>query len=312
MPQQSDWRYCQNCHAMFYDGFGNKGNCQVGGRGHTAQGLNFTLPYGEPSTDTAQTNWRFCNKCYLMFYNGYSDKGSCAAGSGHSAQGIVFALPHSFPSSASAQGDWRYCQKCHAMFYDGYADKGACAAGGGHVAQGLNFSLPFSKGEGTGATRPSFTAAWSAFTKVNVPVKDVGTIIGGKVKQNTDSEIFENACPIRMSYVLNKTTVKIPFIPGETVSGAVAGEWYMFHVNKMMSFLEDKFGPADKTVTSSPKESDFAGLRGILVVKGHGRDNAKGHVTLWNGSVCVDSCHLAHDPDNGRFVPEKASLWKLP
>ena len=145
MPQQSDWRYCQKCHAMFYDGFGNKGNCPPSGGGHVAQGLNFTLLYGEPSTAPAQTNWRFCNKCCVMFYDGYADKGTCPAGGGHSAQGIIFSLPHSVPSSANAQGDWRYCQKCHAMFYDGYGDKGNCpAGGGGHVAQGLNFTLPHS------------------------------------------------------------------------------------------------------------------------------------------------------------------------
>ena len=53
--------------------------------------------------------------------------------------------------------------------------------------------------------RPSFNEAWSAFGKVNFPVADVGRIIGGNVGQNISGGYFENACPIRMSYVLNAT-----------------------------------------------------------------------------------------------------------
>jgi hypothetical protein len=155
MPQQSEWRYCQKCHAMFYDGFGNKGRCQAGGA-HVAQGLNFTLLYGDQNVGAAQTSWRFCDKCYVMFYDGYGDKGSCATAGGHSAQGIVFSLTHSVPGSATAQNNWRYCQKCHAMFYDGYGNKGACSAGGGHLAQGLNFVLSHTGAVGyVGGTRPA-------------------------------------------------------------------------------------------------------------------------------------------------------------
>jgi hypothetical protein len=44
---------------------------------------------------------------------------------------------------------------------------------------------------------------------VNVPVADVGKKIGGNVQKNIDAHIFENACPIRMSYVLNKTGLPI-------------------------------------------------------------------------------------------------------
>lgn len=77
-----------------------------------------------------------------------------------------------------------------------------------------------------------------------------------------------------------------------------------------MNYLEFRFGKPDKVVRS-PKTSDFAGMKGIIVVKGHGWDNAKGHVTIWNGVHCSDTCHLLHDPDNGPFVPETASIWML-
>jgi hypothetical protein len=148
VPGQTDWRYCKDCHALFFNGYPDKGRCP-GSQGHTAQGLNFTLPYGAPGGSGAQQNWRYCEKCHAMFFDGYADKGSCPAGGGHSAQGINFALPHSVPSTATTQGNWRYCQKCHLMFYDGYGDKGKCQAGGGHSAQGLNFALPYGENKDT-------------------------------------------------------------------------------------------------------------------------------------------------------------------
>ena len=158
--------------------------------------------------------------------------------------------------------------------------------------------------------RPSFHAAWVAFTYVNVPVEAVGKKIGGNVQKNIDAHIFENACPIRMSYVLNKTG--LPIVRGsgyEVVSGADA-RLYLFRVNEMMDYLTRALGKPDKTVKSPTPES-FAGLKGIIVVKGHGWSNARGHVTLWDGMRCSDTCHLMHDPDNGPFIPETASLWIL-
>ncbi|MBJ5024035.1 hypothetical protein JGF43_25155, partial [Salmonella enterica subsp. enterica serovar Agona] len=56
----------------------------------------------------------------------------------------------------------------------------------------------------------------------------------------------------------------------------------------------------------------FIGKKGIIVVKGHGWSNARGHVTVWNGSICADQGHLLNDPDNGPFVPEVGTLWILP
>ena len=67
--------------------------------------------------------------------------------------------------------------------------------------------------------RPSFTSAWSRFNEVNLPVASVGKKIGGKVGSNVASGIFQNACPIRMSYVLNYCGVRIPKSGYAVVSG---------------------------------------------------------------------------------------------
>lgn len=158
--------------------------------------------------------------------------------------------------------------------------------------------------------RPSFAGAWSAFSAVRGSVAEVGKLIGGRVKENIDSGVFQNACPIRMSYVLNQTGFPVRHSPGcATVSGG-DGKQYIFRANDMMSYLERAFGRPDRTI-GSPEESDFRDLKGIIVVKGHGWSNARGHATLWNGSLRSDTCHLLRDPDNGLFVPETASLWAL-
>ncbi|SAI70872.1 Uncharacterised protein [Bordetella ansorpii] len=160
--------------------------------------------------------------------------------------------------------------------------------------------------------RPSFNSAWSAFTAVNMSVKQVGQKIGGQVKVNTEMTTggFENACPIRMSYVLNATGFPIPRNRAyATVSGA-DNRQYMYRVNDMMAYLERTFGKPDLTV-KSPKPSDFANMKGIVVVRGHGWSNARGHVTLWNGTSCSDTCHFLYDPENGTFTPDTAAIWKL-
>ena len=160
--------------------------------------------------------------------------------------------------------------------------------------------------------RPSFQSAWAAFMAVRLPVVAVGKKIGGNVQRNVEMPVggFKNACPIRMSYVLNQTGFPVrKSARYATVSGGDHMQ-YLYRVDDMMRYLEDTLGKPDK-VARSPKTSDFAGMKGIIVVKGHGWDNAKGHVTLWNGTQCSDTCHLMSDPDNGPFVPDTASIWVL-
>lgn len=158
--------------------------------------------------------------------------------------------------------------------------------------------------------RPNFALAWARFAEVHVDVAAVGAKIGGKVGQNVASGVFENACPIRMSYVLNYNGVPIPS-RGYHVSSGQDRKWYMYRVPEMMLFLERTFGAADAT-HARPTPTDFAGQQGILAVRGTGWNNAVGHVTLWNGRGCSDTCHLLNDPENGTFVPQTASLWLLP
>ncbi len=77
--QQSAWRYCGKCRAMFYDGDpANKGACPTGG-GHAAHGYTFVLPHQMAAGPNQQDAWRHCGKCRTMFYDGdAANKGVCA------------------------------------------------------------------------------------------------------------------------------------------------------------------------------------------------------------------------------------------
>ena len=165
----------------------------------------------------------------------------------------------------------------------------------------------------TNRPRPSFKRAWAAFMEVNVPVPAVGYLIGGNVRKNIELPYdvgFQNACPIRMSYVFNKTGFLVPKCARYAVVSGADHRWYMYRVPDMLRYLEDTFGKPDKVV-KQPKPEDFVGLQGILVTKGRGWRDAVGHVTLWDGGRCSDVCHLTGDPKNGKFVPDVASIWIL-
>lgn len=138
---QAQWRYCDKCHAMFYNGFPAKGRCPQGGA-HNAYGYVFHLPYDLPENPKAQSAWRFCQKCMVMFWNGQPNKGRCAAGGAHEAQGYQFVLPHDIIPDNNNQDKWRFCDKCRTMFYDVSSPQGSCPAGGTHNAQGYMFVLP--------------------------------------------------------------------------------------------------------------------------------------------------------------------------
>ena len=146
---QQDWRFCNKCFILYYDGYhkdnqpkdANRGRCPAGGA-HFPQGWNFELPFNTRPEGDTQEKWRFCDKCSSMFYDGYEPKtGACPAGGGHHAAGYNFVLHHDTAATLISQDSWRFCDRCFGMYYDGYAQKGTCPAGGGHHPNGHIFVL---------------------------------------------------------------------------------------------------------------------------------------------------------------------------
>lgn len=151
------------------------------------------------------------------------------------------------------------------------------------------------------AQRPNFNLAWAAFSRVNGSVAHVGQVIGGKVRLNIDGGIFTNACAIRMSYVLNQTGFPITANAGAVSSGD-GGARYLYRVKDLVPHLEKLFGKPEHT-HEKPTAANFAGKRGILVFDVPIWSDASGHATLWNGTMCSDSCYFAEST--------RASLWEL-
>lgn len=158
--------------------------------------------------------------------------------------------------------------------------------------------------------RPTLHKAKLAFKEVyedvGKTVSGVGTKIGGKVDYNINvvpvgQGRFENACAIRLSYVLNKTGHKIPYISGQTVSGKY-GDWYIFKVTTMIAYLKKTFGKPDYDFTE-PDPSQLVKYKGILVFEVDAWSDATGHATIWDGAHCSNKCYFP--------IAKRAYLWEL-
>ena len=161
-----------------------------------------------------------------------------------------------------------------------------------------------------GIERPSLSRSKRAFEQVyddiGKTVSAVGKLIGGKVDYNINHLTpaqgqFQNACAIRISYVLNKTGIRIPHQPGKTVSGN-DGHWYFYKVNDLVIYLKTIFDDPDEVI-HIPTLEKVALYKGIIVFEVDGWDDATGHATLWDGVGCSDKCYFSES--------KKAYIWTL-
>ncbi|MFJ9371411.1 hypothetical protein ACIRRA_44410 [Nocardia sp. NPDC101769] len=170
---QQEWRFCQNCFVMFYNGDqgGNKGLCPAGG-GHQMFGFNFVLSHDVPEGPGTQQEWRFCQNCFVMFYNGDQggNKGLCPAGGGHQMFGDNFVLPHlpeflQWPSlslqTVSIEGEGQFVEVSGAEFTSGSTAR-------------INYDLEFSDGGPTTHTisEDDVTVAGDRSFIDRIPVSD--------------------------------------------------------------------------------------------------------------------------------------------
>ena len=154
--------------------------------------------------------------------------------------------------------------------------------------------------------RPKLFQAVNVFKEINKSVSEVGKLIGGKVDHNINTLTpaqgrFENACAIRMSYVLNKTGNKIPYISGQTVSGK-NGNWYIYKVKTLIQYINKIYGKPDQII-NNPTSDKIAKFKGIIVFEVDQWVDASGHATIWDGINCSDKCYFTQS--------KRAYLWTL-
>jgi hypothetical protein len=138
---QDNWRWCNKCQGLWFNGNPSKGPCPKDGKNHSDSGSsNYTLTANEIALlKTLQTNWRWCDKCQGLWFAGNAPSmGACPAGGGHqhtSPDG--YTLTYNTTAGAGTQGNWRWCDKCQGLWFAGNAPSmGACPAGGGHTHSG--------------------------------------------------------------------------------------------------------------------------------------------------------------------------------
>nr|WP_243748865.1 T6SS effector amidase Tae4 family protein [Pseudomaricurvus alcaniphilus] len=136
--------------------------------------------------------------------------------------------------------------------------------------------------------------------------KDVFEAVGGKVAVNGKIPVekggWANSCTVRISVCLNASGADIPFMKGETSSGA-NGKWHMYRVRTLEGYLTESWGAPDVLSTNI---ADFSGQKGILIFDTTGTwTDASGHATLWNGSSTVDGSNYFNSSS-------RVMLWALP
>ena len=164
--------------------------------------------------------------------------------------------------------------------------------------------------------RPSFATAWSASQRIYDPLnpaEKVARLIGGYVEKNiraTDpKERWTNTCAIRMSYILNESGMHIPYLRGETASGADKRH-YFFRVRNLISFLGQRWGKPSIVKYPETGGGPLVGQQGVILFEVLGWSDAAGHATLFDGRVCYDHCYFNEPGVNYRT--ERANFWSLP
>lgn len=165
-------------------------------------------------------------------------------------------------------------------------------------------------------TRPSFHAAWAAANRIYDPSNSsvrVANVIGGMVKRNIlhpdPKQRWENTCAVRISYVLNQTGTRIPFVKKETVSGA-DGSWYFYRIERVLDYLKVRWGRPEVVAHPPSHGGALAGQQGLLVFEISGWTDAKGHATLWDGTHCYDKCYF--NSAAATYRTDRANFWRLP
>jgi hypothetical protein len=166
-------------------------------------------------------------------------------------------------------------------------------------------------------SRPDYASALAAFKEVDgyANYSNLSNIIGGKVKDNIDAGIFQNACAIRGSRLFNapklrdQTNCAIPKMKGKTVSGG-DGLQYIYRISTLINHLTKVWGPPDydSRKKSHHLPEDIQGVAIYLMQYGAGygftghfevtNSVTPGHDVLYwhlqNKPELKDSPHLMH------------------
>ena len=163
--------------------------------------------------------------------------------------------------------------------------------------------------------RPFFSTAWAASMRIYSPANSaarVAQVVGGHVAANINNpdprQQWRNTCAVRMSYILNQCGLIIPSMPGQTVSGADRRQ-YFFRVKDLIAFLKLRWGQPEVVRYPPSGGGALADKKGLILFEILGFSDARGHATLFNGSICYDHCYFNEPGVNYRT--DRANFWGL-
>lgn len=160
--------------------------------------------------------------------------------------------------------------------------------------------------------RPKFAEVWSAYP-VGMSAKDTYRLAGGSVYEHyvEDPIAYANACGVRLSRAFNYGGMEIPKGPGEYKLRGGDEKAYIMRASDMLKFVRRQFGTPDVSINTSGQDAhtQLSGMKGIVIFEVSGWRNATGHVTLWNGMDCGDSCYFTHATSAERTTA--VHYWEL-
>lgn len=118
----------------------------------------------------------------------------------------------------------------------------------------------------------------------------VKRLIGGYV----DRDSIRNTCVVRVSRALNYTDHPIPRnFTGLTTLRGGDNKRYAVRVKEFKKYLSATYGQPDLTHENSYLSNliplSFKGKKGIILFEVDSWSNATGHITLWDGSRCINN-----------------------
>lgn len=165
-------------------------------------------------------------------------------------------------------------------------------------------------------SKPLFAVAWAASQRIYDPSSQgvrVAQLVGGNVAKNIENPDpktrWSNTCAVRMSFILNHSGMVLPRIAGKTVSGADRRQ-YFFRVRDLIGFLESRWGKPEIVAYPPADGGALRGKKGIVLFEVSGWQDAQGHATLFNGSVCYDQCYF--NQPLALYRTDRANFWSLP
>ncbi|QCP47799.1 cytoplasmic protein [Trinickia violacea] len=162
-------------------------------------------------------------------------------------------------------------------------------------------------------TKPAFSTVWAESQAIYSPThtgEKVAQMIGGNVAAHIRDKKnpWKNTCAVRMSYILNRSGVFIPALPGKTKTGD-GGLNYFYRVKDLIAFLRQRWGEPEVVAYPPSGGGSLAGRKGVVLFEVSGWNDASGHATLYNGSTCYDHCYF--NETGATYRTERANFWAL-